>query len=44
LSGYKAALKMLGVIATNRMHEPMQGLTEKEEEGVRQVMRETGLL
>lgn len=44
LSGFKAALKLLGVIATSRMHDPMQGLTEKEEEGVKDVMRETGWL
>jgi 4-hydroxy-tetrahydrodipicolinate synthase len=44
LAGFKAALKLLGVIATSRTHEPLQGLTETEEERVKAVMEETGLL
>jgi len=44
LSGFKTGLKLLGVIATNRMHEPMQGLTAEDEERVKTVMQRTGLL
>ncbi len=44
LSGFKAGLKLLGVIATSRMHEPMQGLTVEEELRVKAIMQQTGLL
>lgn len=44
LSGFKAALKLLGVIATSRMHEPMQGLTMEEEHHVKTIMQKTRLL
>ena len=43
LSGFKAALKHLGVLATSRMHEPMQGLTVEEEQRVKTIMQQTGL-
>jgi 4-hydroxy-tetrahydrodipicolinate synthase len=43
LSGFKTGLKLLGVIATNRMHEPMQGLTPEDEERVKAVMQQIGL-
>ena len=42
LSGFKAALKILGVVATSRMHEPMQGLTADEEQRVKTIMQHTG--
>jgi 4-hydroxy-tetrahydrodipicolinate synthase len=41
LSGFKAALKVLGVLATSRMHEPMQGLTQDEEQRVKAIMQQT---
>ena len=44
LSGFKTGLKLLGVITSNRMHEPMQGLTAEDEERVKAVMQRTGLL
>jgi 4-hydroxy-tetrahydrodipicolinate synthase len=44
LSGFKAGLKLLGVIATSRMHEPMQGLTTEEEQRVKAIMQQTGFL
>ena len=44
LSGFKAALKLLGVIATSGMHEPMQGLTAEEEQRVKTIMQQTGFL
>ena len=37
-------LVLLGVIATSRMHEPMQGLTVEEEQYVKAIMQQTGLL
>jgi len=40
----KAGLKLLGVIATSRMHEPMQGLTVGEEQYVKAIMQQTGFL
>jgi 4-hydroxy-tetrahydrodipicolinate synthase len=43
LGGFKAALKVLGVIKTSRMHAPWQGLNEAETEAVKAVMRESGL-
>lgn len=44
LAGFKAALKLLGVIQTSRMCEPMMGLTAAEEERVGAVLREARLL
>ncbi len=44
LAGFKAALKLLGVIRTSRMCEPMVGLTAAEEERVGAILRELRLL
>lgn len=44
LAGFKAALRLLGVIRTGRMCEPMMGLTAAEEEQVGHVLRASGLL
>jgi 4-hydroxy-tetrahydrodipicolinate synthase len=42
LSGYKAALKAQGIIATSRLHAPMDGLTEDEEHDVKAIMQQAG--
>lgn len=44
LAGFKTALKLLGVIRTSRMCEPMMGLTAAEEERVGAILRELRLL
>lgn len=44
LGGFKTALTLMGVIASNRMSVPMNALDDDETETVRQILREEGLL
>jgi len=44
LAGFKVALKLLGVIRTSQMCQPMAGLTEAEEAGVAAVLRDLHFL
>ena len=44
LSGFKSALRWLGIIETAKMAPPMGSLTAEEEEKVREVMVSLGFL
>src|SRR5699024_2031030 len=44
LGGFKTALQLMGVIASNRMAEPMEALDGGEAERVREIITAAGLL